>query len=70
MYGYRLGAIGIVCTFFAIIFSTVLMPMVLFNPKKTESANNYASEDKVRKRTARPTNLRQRRMLLLPHAIQ
>jgi len=47
MYGYRLGAIGIVCTFFAIIFSTVLMPMVLFNPKKTESANNYASEDKV-----------------------
>jgi hypothetical protein len=33
MYGYRLGAIGIVTTFFIIIFSTVLMPMVLFQPK-------------------------------------
>ncbi|MGH9550803.1 MAG: cbb3-type cytochrome c oxidase subunit II [Terriglobales bacterium] len=46
MYGYRLGAIGIVCTFFGIIFSTVLMPMVLFNPKPTTSANNYQTETK------------------------
>jgi len=43
MYGYRLGAIGIVTTFFAIIFSTVLMPMVLFNPKPTDSRNTYAT---------------------------
>ena len=41
MYGYRLGAIGIVCTFFIIIFSTVLMPMVLFNPKPSEHGNTY-----------------------------
>ncbi len=41
MYGYRLGAIGIVTTFFIIIFSTVLMPMVLFNPKPSGRGNNY-----------------------------
>ena len=44
MYGYRLGAMGIAITFFAIIFSTVLMPMVLFNPKPTESRNDYTVE--------------------------
>jgi cbb3-type cytochrome c oxidase subunit II len=41
MYGYRLGAIGIVTTFFIIIFSTVLMPMVLFNPKPSGRGNDY-----------------------------
>ena len=41
MYGYRLGAIGIVTTFFIIIFSTVLMPMVLFNPKASGRGNDY-----------------------------
>ncbi|MDR3612282.1 MAG: cbb3-type cytochrome c oxidase subunit II [Candidatus Obscuribacterales bacterium] len=45
MYGYRLGAIGIVCTFFIIIFSTVLMPMVLFNPKPSEHGNTYAKTE-------------------------
>lgn len=44
MYGYRLGAIGIVITFFAIIFSTVLMPMVLFNPTPTPTRNDYEVE--------------------------
>jgi cbb3-type cytochrome oxidase cytochrome c subunit len=42
MYGYRLGAIGIVTTFFIIIFSTVLMPMVLFNPKPSGHGNDYS----------------------------
>ncbi len=41
MYGYRLGAIGIVTTFFIIIFSTVLMPMVLFQPKPSGRGNDY-----------------------------
>jgi len=41
MNGYRLGATGIIITFFAIITATVLLPMVLFNPKQTPSANNY-----------------------------
>jgi len=41
MNGYRLGAIGIVVTFFTIITSTVLLPMVLFNPKASGSGNNY-----------------------------
>ncbi len=45
MYGYRLGAIGIVCTFFIIIFSTVLMPMVLFQPKPSGRGNEYAVTD-------------------------
>ena len=44
MYGYRLGAIGIVTTFFIIIFSTVLMPMVLFNPKPSGRGNDYTVE--------------------------
>lgn len=44
MYGYRLGAIGIVITFFTIIFSTVLMPMVLFQPKPSGHGNDYATE--------------------------
>ncbi len=42
MNGYRLGATGIIITFFAIITATVLLPMVLFNPTKTSSANAYA----------------------------
>lgn len=46
-YGYRLGAVGIISTFFIIIFSTVLMPMVLFNPKVTTSANDYTIEKGV-----------------------
>jgi cbb3-type cytochrome oxidase cytochrome c subunit len=44
MYGYRLGAIGIVITFFTIIFSTVLMPMVLFQPKPSGHGNDYSTE--------------------------
>lgn len=44
MYGYRLGAIGIVVTFFTIIFSTVLMPMVLFQPKPSGEGNDYTVE--------------------------
>jgi len=44
MYGYRLGAIGIVVTFFTIIFSTVLMPMVLFQPKPSGQGNDYLVE--------------------------
>lgn len=43
MYGYRLGAIGIVTTFFIIIFSTVLMPMVLFQPKASGHGNDYSA---------------------------
>lgn len=43
MYGYRLGAIGIVTTFFIIIFSTVLMPMVLFQPKASGQGNDYSA---------------------------
>lgn len=45
MYGYRLGAIGIVTTFFIIIFSTVLMPMVLFQPKASGRGNDYKAID-------------------------
>jgi len=45
MYGYRLGAIGIVTTFFIIIFSTVLMPMVLFQPKPSGRGNDYKAID-------------------------
>src|SRR3984957_15647437 len=41
MNGYRLGAIGISVTFFTIIFATVLLPMVLFNPKPTGHGNVY-----------------------------
>ncbi|MBI4532733.1 MAG: cbb3-type cytochrome c oxidase subunit II [Candidatus Melainabacteria bacterium] len=41
MKGYRLGAIGIVITFFTIITTTVLLPMILFNPKPTGHGNNY-----------------------------
>jgi cbb3-type cytochrome oxidase cytochrome c subunit len=40
MHSYRLGAIGIVTTFFIIIFSTVLLPMVLFNPSDKEHRSN------------------------------
>ncbi len=46
-YGYRLGAIGIISTFFIIIFSTVLMPMVLFRPDPTVTRNDYQAEAKV-----------------------
>jgi len=41
MDGYRLGAIGIVITFFTIITATVLLPMVLFNPKPSGHGNTY-----------------------------
>lgn len=46
-YGYRLGAIGIISTFFIIIFSTVLMPMVLFRPDPSDTRNDYKAEAKV-----------------------
>jgi cbb3-type cytochrome oxidase cytochrome c subunit len=41
MNGYRLGAIGIAVTFFTIITATVLLPMVLFNPKPSGHGNQY-----------------------------
>src|SRR5215467_8267776 len=41
MNSYRLGAIGIVITFFTIVTATVLLPMVLFNPKPSGHGNNY-----------------------------
>ncbi len=44
MYGYRVGAIAILTTFMIIIFSTVLMPMVLFNPEPTKTRNDYTVE--------------------------
>jgi cbb3-type cytochrome c oxidase subunit II len=43
---YFAAAIGIVVTFFIIIFSTVLMPMVLFNPKASGHGNTY-TDDKL-----------------------
>ena len=43
MKGYRLGANGIIITFFAIITAVVLLPMVLFNPKQTPTANAYSN---------------------------
>ncbi|MGD9682563.1 MAG: cbb3-type cytochrome c oxidase subunit II [Candidatus Obscuribacterales bacterium] len=46
-FGYRLGAIGIISTFFIIIFSTVLMPMVLFKPKDSNSFNDYKAMSNV-----------------------
>jgi cbb3-type cytochrome oxidase cytochrome c subunit len=41
MQGYRLGAIGIVVTFFTIITATVLLPMVLFQPDPSGHGNSY-----------------------------
>jgi cbb3-type cytochrome oxidase cytochrome c subunit len=41
MNGYRLGATGVVVTFFTIVTSTVLLPMVLFNPKPSGHGNDY-----------------------------
>lgn len=41
MKGYRLGANAIVVTFFVIITAVVLLPMVLFNPNKSTTANAY-----------------------------
>jgi cbb3-type cytochrome oxidase cytochrome c subunit len=41
MNGYRLGATGVVATFFTIVTSTVLLPMVLFNPKPSGHGNDY-----------------------------
>jgi cbb3-type cytochrome oxidase cytochrome c subunit len=38
---YRAGALGILVTFFLIIWATVLMPMVLFNPKPSGHGNTY-----------------------------
>jgi cbb3-type cytochrome oxidase cytochrome c subunit len=43
MNGYRLGAIGIAVTFFTIITATVLLPMVLFNPKPSGHGNQYVA---------------------------
>jgi cbb3-type cytochrome oxidase cytochrome c subunit len=40
--GYTLGAVGILSTFMVIIFSTVLMPMILFQPKPSGRGNDYA----------------------------
>lgn len=48
MNGYRLGATGIIITFFTIITSTVLLPMVLFNPKLAGSANNYQTSPEAK----------------------
>jgi len=42
MNSYGKAAIGIMTTFFIIIFSTVLMPMVLFNPKPNGRGNDYS----------------------------
>ena len=47
MNGYRLGAIGIVITFFTIITATVLLPMVLFNPVPSGHGNKYVKTDVV-----------------------
>jgi cbb3-type cytochrome c oxidase subunit II len=47
MNGYRLGAIGIVITFFTIVTATVLLPMVLFNPKPSGHGNNYVVANNV-----------------------
>lgn len=44
MFGYRAGAIGVLSTFMIIIFSTVLMPMVLFKPKPSANSNDYSIE--------------------------
>lgn len=41
MNSYRLGATGVVATFFTIITSVVLLPMVLFNPKPSGHGNDY-----------------------------
>lgn len=43
---YRAGALGVLITFFLIIWATVLMPMVLFNPKPSGHGNNYAVSNK------------------------
>jgi cbb3-type cytochrome oxidase cytochrome c subunit len=43
MNGYRLGATGVVATFFTIVTSTVLLPMVLFNPKPSGHGNDYTN---------------------------
>lgn len=43
MNGYRLGAIGIVITFFTIVTATVLLPMILFNPKPSGHGNSYTT---------------------------
>lgn len=41
---YRIGSFAVFTTFIIIIFSTVLMPMVLFQPKPTDTRNNYNLE--------------------------
>src|ERR1700677_4265558 len=46
MNSYGKAAIGIMSTFFIIIFSTVLMPMVLFNPKPNGHGNDYVLSSK------------------------
>lgn len=42
---YRAGALGILITFFLIITATVLLPMVLFNPKPSGHGNKYAYDE-------------------------
>lgn len=44
MRSYRLGAIGVLVLFFAAITATVLMPMILFNPKPSGHGNSYVSQ--------------------------
>lgn len=49
MNGYRLGATGVVATFFTIVTSTVLLPMVLFNPKPSGHGNDYSKNTAISK---------------------
>lgn len=49
MNGYRLGATGVVATFFTIVTSTVLLPMVLFNPKPSGHGNDYSKGTAISK---------------------
>jgi cbb3-type cytochrome oxidase cytochrome c subunit len=59
MNGYRLGATGIVVTFFTIITSTVLLPMVLFNPKPSGHGNDYKNTIFAKNDVADPLRGRQ-----------
>ncbi len=47
MNGYRLGATGVLITFFTIVTATVFLPMVLFNPKASGRGNQYIKTDNV-----------------------
>ncbi len=50
---YRAGALGVLITFFLIIWATVLMPMVLFNPKPSGNGNVYSYDEKAHADPAR-----------------